>query len=85
MTGVIAQDVDDGHYIRINTAKGVIMCTGGYLMNTNMMNALQPMTQQMKVQVRIGSRCDGSGIKAMLWAGAEFDPIHTSMMFNRPS
>ncbi len=81
--GAIAQDTEDQHYIRINTAKGVIMCSGGYLMNTPMMNALQPMTQEMKVQVRIGSKGDGSGIKAMLWAGAEFDPIHTSMMFNR--
>ena len=83
VVGAIAQDQNDQHYIRINAKKGVIMCSGGYLMNTAMMNALQPMTQKMKVQCRIGSRCDGSGIKAMLWAGAEFDPIHTSMMFNR--
>ena len=83
VTGAVAQDQEDQHYIQINTAKGVIMCAGGYLMNTAMMNALQPMTQQMKVQCRIGSRGDGSGIKAMLWAGAEMDPIHTSMMFNR--
>ena len=83
VVGAIAQDQNDQHYIKINTKKGVIMCAGGYLMNTAMMNALQPMTQKMKVQCRIGSRCDGSGIKAMLWAGAEMDPIHTSMMFNR--
>ncbi|MBQ9522125.1 MAG: FAD-binding protein [Oscillospiraceae bacterium] len=83
VVGAIAQDQNDQHYIKINTKKGVIMCAGGYLMNTPMMNALQPMTQKMKVQCRIGSRCDGSGIKAMLWAGAEMDPIHTSMMFNR--
>ncbi|MBQ6324900.1 MAG: FAD-binding protein, partial [Clostridia bacterium] len=83
VVGIIAQDQNDQHYIKINTKKGVIMCAGGYLMNTPMMNALQPMTQKMKVQCRIGSRCDGSGIKAMLWAGAEMDPIHTSMMFNR--
>ena len=81
--GAIAQDQNDQHYIRINTAKGVIMTAGGYLMNSAMMNALQPMTQEMKVQCRIGSRGDGSGIKAMLWAGGEMDPIHTSMMFNR--
>ena len=81
--GAIAQDQTDQHYIRINTAKGVLMTSGGYLMNTAMMNALQPMTQEMKVQCRIGSRGDGSGIKAMLWAGGEMDPIHTSMMFNR--
>ena len=81
--GAIAQDTNDDHYIKVNTSKGVIMSTGGYLTNTAMMNALQPMTQEMKVQCRIGSKGDGSGIKAMLWAGAQMDPIHTSMMFNR--
>lgn len=83
VTGVIAQDQNDQHYVKINVAKGVIMATGGYLTNTEMMNALQPMTQEMKVQCRIGSTGDGSGIKAMLWAGAKMDPIHESMMFNR--
>ncbi len=29
VTGIIAQDMDDNHYIRINASKGVIMATGG--------------------------------------------------------
>ena len=82
VTGVIAQDQTDNHYVRIN-AENVLMATGGYATNTDMMNALQPMTQEMKVQCRIGSTADGSGIKAMLWAGGIMDPIHESMMFNR--
>lgn len=85
VVGVIAQDTTDEHYIRINVSKGVIMCTGGYAMNTQMMQALQPQTLKMKINVPLGSKCDGSGIKAMMWAGAEMDPIHTSMMFNRAS
>ncbi len=85
VTGIIAQDQNDQHYIRINASKGVIMCTGGYATNTDMMLALQPMTMKMKVNVPIGSKADGSGIKAMLWAGGEMDPCHASMMFNRAS
>ena len=85
VTGVIAQDLTDEHYIRIKAEKGVIMCTGGYATNTDMMLALQPMTMKMKANVPLGSTDDGSGIKAMLWAGAQLDPCHTSMMFNRCS
>ena len=85
VVGVIAQDMEDQHYIRIKASKGVIMATGGYATNTDMMLALQPMTMKMKANVPMGSTCDGSGIKAMLWAGGEMDPCHASMMFNRCS
>ena len=83
--GIIAQDTQDGHYIRIVATKGVIMATGGYATNTDMMLALQPQTMKMKANVPIGSTADGSGIKAMLWAGGELDPTAASMMFNRCS
>ncbi|MCC8100317.1 MAG: FAD-dependent oxidoreductase [Clostridiales bacterium] len=83
VTGIIAQDQTDQHYIRINASKGVIMCTGGYATNTEMLQALQPQTLAMKINYSLGSTCDGSGIKAMLWAGAAMDPTHASMMFNR--
>ena len=85
VTGVIAQNLLDNTYIRVKVSKGVIMATGGYATNTDMMLALQPMTMQMKANVPIGSTADGSGIKAMLWAGSLMDPCHTSMMFNRCS
>jgi succinate dehydrogenase/fumarate reductase flavoprotein subunit/uncharacterized protein with FMN-binding domain len=83
VTGIIAQDANDEHYIRINASKGVIMCAGGYACNTEMLQALQPMTLDMKINYSLGSTCDGSGIKAMMWAGAALDPTHASMMFNR--
>lgn len=85
VTGIIAQDQNDKHYIQINASKGVIMCTGGYATNTDMMKALQPQTLEMKINCPIGSTADGSGIKAMMWAGADLDPTHASMMFNRAS
>ena len=83
VTGIIAQDQNDEHYIKINASKGVIMTAGGYATNTQMMKALQPQTLDMKVNYTLGSTCDGSGIKAMMWAGAALDPTHASMMFNR--
>ena len=85
VTGIIAQDTEDQHYIRINASKGVIMATGGYASNGDMMLALQPQTMKMKINVPMGSKSDGAGIKAMLWAGGEMDPCHASMMFNRCS
>ncbi len=85
VTGIIAQDMKDQHYIRINASKGVIMATGGYASNGDMMLALQPQTMKMKINVPMGSKSDGAGIKAMLWAGGEMDPCHASMMFNRCS
>ena len=85
VTGIIAQDMDDNHYIRINASKGVIMATGGYASNGDMMLALQPQTMKMKINVPMGSKSDGAGIKAMLWAGGQMDPCHASMMFNRCS
>ncbi len=83
VTGIIAQDMTDKHYIRINASKGVIITAGGYATNTDMMLALQPETMKMKISIPVGSTGDGSGIKAMLWAGAAMDPTHESMMFNR--
>ena len=82
VTGAIAQN-GEGAYIKINASKGVIICTGGYATNTEMMKALQPQTLDMKVNYTLGSTADGSGIKAMMWAGAALDPTHASMMFNR--
>lgn len=83
VTGIIAQDQNDEHYIRVNASKGVIMCAGGYTTNTDMMLALQPQTMKMKINIPAGSTCDGSAIKAMLWAGGIMDPCHAAMMFNR--
>ena len=77
VTGIIAQDENDQHYIRINASKGVIICAGGYACNTEMMQALQPQTLEMKINYSLGSTCDGSGIKAMMWAGAGLiRPMH---------
>lgn len=82
VVGVIAEN-EAGKYIRINASKGVIVCTGGYSLNYDMMEALQP--QNMALIGMNGSipGCTGDGIKACIWVGAKFDDTHSMMMFDR--
>ena len=83
VTGAIAQDTTDGHYVRINASKGVVLATGGYSTNSEMMCALQPEIVDGRILCTSGSTDDGSGIKAGMWLGARKDPIGTSILFNR--
>ena len=83
VTGAIAQDTTDNHYVRINASKGVVLATGGYSTNTKMMAALQPEILDARILCTSGSTDDGSGIKAGMWLGARKDPIGTSITFNR--
>lgn len=82
VNGVIAQDAE-GNYIRFHAAKGVILCTGGYSANEDMLNALQPWTldQTCLNYSKAGSK--GDGIRACLWAGAVMDDTHSAMIFER--
>jgi len=69
--------------VRYNASKGVIVCTGGYSLNMDMLNALQPETVKM---ININYSYPGSlgdGIKACLWAGAAMDDTHAGMLFDR--
>ena len=69
--------------VRYNASKGVIMCTGGYASNRDMLEALQPETVEMITVPYAFPTCDGGGIKSMLWAGADFDRVHAGMLFDR--
>ena len=62
VTGIIVQRNEDGAYIQINTAKGVILSTGGYGGNPD--NNLGCAFAQ------------GDGIKMAMWAGADIDRNH---------
>ncbi len=84
VVGVIARDVNDRHYIRINASKGVILTTGGYGNNLEMMQARQPWNQKIRIAVPgKGGNPTGDGIKAALWAGATMDPLACACTFNR--
>ena len=48
VTGVICQDGNDLHYIRVNASKGVILATGGYVSNTEMVEARQAWNNRLK-------------------------------------
>ncbi|KUG05433.1 fumarate reductase flavoprotein subunit [hydrocarbon metagenome] len=69
--------------IRINASKGVIIATGGYAANEEMYTALQGETKKSLVGLMCFPGATGDGIKAALWAGAKFDPYHSTMIFDR--
>jgi hypothetical protein len=81
VVGVIAKDEKD-EYIRIKAGRGVILATGGYAANVDMMRALQPQTVPLYSKSSAGTTY-GDGIKSALWAGAAMDTVHTSMLFDR--
>ena len=81
VTGIYAKT--EKGIVRYNASKGVIVCTGGYSLNMDMLRALQPETAKM---ININYSYPGSmgdGIKACLWAGAAMDETHGGMLFDR--
>lgn len=84
VTGAIARDEKNDTYFRVNASKGVILATGGYSTNLEMMRAMQPEILDVKIACDgSGNPSTGQGIKAAMWAGARKDPVGTSMLFNR--
>jgi fumarate reductase flavoprotein subunit len=81
VTGAIAKD-KDGKYIRFTGKKGIILSTGGYQGNPDMLNALQPADVMIMAKPAPGPN-SGDGIKACLWMGAAMDETHASMLFDR--
>lgn len=81
VVGAIGQS-EEG-YVRVNASKGVLVSTGGYGMNVDMQNALQPNTTKIYGFNSAQPGCEGDGIKACVWAGAKFDDVHTAMLFDR--
>ncbi|MCI8425029.1 MAG: FAD-dependent oxidoreductase [Adlercreutzia sp.] len=73
----------EGGMIRINAAKGVVVATGGYAYNQEMYEALQPTRVSCLGTFDAFPSCTGDGIKALMWAGAKMDEVHTSLSFNR--
>ncbi len=83
VTGVVCQDGNDKHYLRVNASRGVILATGGYVANTEMVEARQAWNNRLKINVPVGGSCTGDGIKAALWCGATIDPVGAAVSFNR--
>lgn len=80
VTGIIAKDAKG--YVKINAKKGVILCTGGYARNEEMLKQLCPDSLATSFSIApLGA--EGQGIKAALWAGAATDSQHVAMIFDR--
>lgn len=82
VTGIIATNAN-GDYVRYIAKKGVVVCTGGYAQNYQMMEALQPWNLRIVARTRAMPGAHGDGIRACLWAGAKMDETHSMMMFDR--
>ena len=80
VTGVIAEGADGT--IQINAAKGVIICTGGYGANTEMLNDLCPGNSKW-CGLTSATTEEGDGIRMALWAGAELEAGGAAMIWNR--
>ncbi len=83
VTGVICRDDREQNLIRVNATGGVILATGGYAANTEMVEARQAWNNRLKINVPVGGSPSGDGIRAALWCGAAIDPIGAAVTFNR--
>lgn len=81
VTGAIAKN-KKGEYIRFQTSKGVILCTGGYGRDVEMVEKLCPTALSTSMNVTPLTNT-GDGIKTALWVGAAMDPTHAMMVFDR--
>ncbi len=81
VTGAIARN-KQGEYIRVNAQQGVILCTGGYARDVEMVEKLCPTALATSMSVCPLTNT-GDGIKAGLWVGAAMDPVHAMMVFDR--
>lgn len=91
VTGVIAQDAD-GNYVQFNAAKGVILATGDFGANTDMVWEL--CTECAENAMRHGveresllsmTDCDGSGHKMGCWAGGAIESHPRPVAGDAPS
>mgnify|MGYP002543431776 CR=1 FL=1 len=83
ITGVIAQNMDDDHFIRYNAAKGVLLACGGYAGNPYMMQQLDPLGTSVTTACSYSPATKGYGIRAAVWAGANLDKEAAPMLFDR--
>lgn len=81
VTGAIFETPDG--YVQINAEKGVLLTTGGYVSNAEMLRACNPMVDRC-VTLQYGSPNNtGDGIRAAMRIGAQKDAIGAPMIFDR--
>ena len=80
VTGAVGQK-EDGSYVQVNAAKGVIVCAGDYSANPEMAKELLSQITNMigeDGQI-VTSGYEGDGLKLCYWAGGQLDPYQSSM------
>ena len=80
---MIAQNTEDGHFIRIHAAKGVLLACGGYAGNPYMMEQLDPLGTSVTTACSYTPADKGYGIRAAIWAGAHLDAEPAPVLFDR--
>ena len=83
ITGIIAQNMDDDHFIRYNANKGVLLACGGFPGNPYMMEQLDPLGTSVTTACSYSPADKGYGIRAAVWAGANLDKEAAPMLFDR--
>jgi len=83
ITGLIAQNTEDGHFIRINASQGVLLACGGYAGNPYMMEKLDPLGTSVTTACSYAPADKGYGIRAAIWAGAHLDAEAAPVLFDR--
>lgn len=81
VTGAIFETAEG--YIKIEATKGVLLATGGYPANPDMIEALNPSVPTCVTSLGGAPNNDGLGMKTALWVGAAKDTEGAPMIFNR--
>ena len=86
VTGAVGQK-EDGSYVQVNAAKGVILSTGDYSQNTKMLQHFCPEVIENNIQclftnvdVEGSFTNQGDGIQLGMWAGAQVQQSHAPMI-----
>jgi fumarate reductase flavoprotein subunit len=80
VTGVIAQN-EAGEYWQFNAAKAVILCTGDYAANSEMMAKYCPHSAYLPSMIPTST---GDGHRMALWAGGVMEPAPHAPMTHGP-
>ena len=80
--GIIAQNNLTDAYIRIK-AQNVVIATGGYPGNPDMMEQLDPLGTSVTTACSYAPQDKGMGIKAACWIGAKLQEEPAPMLFDR--
>ncbi|MEE8715948.1 MAG: FAD-binding protein [Coriobacteriales bacterium] len=86
-TGVYVRDLTTGNYIKATANNGVILATGDYSSNKDMLNYFVPETVENGIQTiwmwhdsEGNATNDGTGLKMGAWAGAQIQQWHGPMI-----